>query len=198
MSHDLKTPITRMRLRADLLEDEEVRQRFEGDLKEMEAMVTQALEFMRGLRGGGAPQEIDVNALLEALQSDMEAMGRDVRVEGQARASYRAHASPLRRCLGNLVDNAVLYGERAVVRIEDSPAALVIRVLDEGPGIPEAQREQVFQPFYRLEQSRNRVTGGTGLGLAVARSIAQMHGGEVTLRNRAERGLEAILTLPRR
>jgi len=197
MSHDLKTPITRMRLRADLLEDEEARQRFEADLREMETMVTQTLEFMRGMGGSEARQEVDIDALLESLQSDNEAMGREVRIEGQARAAYPAQVSLLRRCLANLVDNAVTYGERATLRVEDSPQALVIRVLDEGPGIPEAEREKVFEPFYRLEQSRSRATGGTGLGLAIARNIAHMHGGEIALRNRSPRGLEATLSLPR-
>ena len=197
MSHDLKTPITRMRLRAELLEDEEQRQRFESDLREMETMVTQTLEFMRGMGGTEPRQDVDVDALLESLQSDNEAMGRELRIEGQAGASYPARVSLLRRCLANLVDNAVLYGERATVRVEDGTGALVIRVLDEGPGIPDAELEKVFEPFYRLEHSRSRATGGTGLGLAIARNIAHMHGGEVALRNRATRGLEAILTLPR-
>ena len=197
MSHDLKTPITRLRLRADLLDDEELRQRFEADLKDMEAMVTQALEFMRGLGAGAAREEVDVNALVESLQSDSEAMGREVRIEGQARTPYRGAASLLRRCLGNLVDNAVLYGGRAFVRVEDSAAALVIRVRDAGPGIPEGEREKVFQPFYRLEQSRNRATGGTGLGLPIARDIARMHRGDVSLGRAPEGGLEAVLTLPR-
>jgi signal transduction histidine kinase len=196
MSHDLKTPITRMRLRAELLEDDEQRQRFEADLQEMETMVTQTLEFMRGM-GAEARQDVDINALLESLQSDNEAMGREVRIEGQARAAYAARVSLLRRCLSNLVDNAVLYGERATVRVEDSTDTLVVRVLDEGPGIPQAELEKVFEPFYRLEQSRSRATGGTGLGLAIARNIAHMHGGGIELRNRETRGLEAILTLPR-
>jgi signal transduction histidine kinase len=197
MSHDLKTPITRMRLRAELLEDEEQRQRFEADLMEMEAMVTQTLEFMRGTGGTEARQEVDIDALLESLQSDQEAMGREMRVEGHAQAAYPGRVSLLRRCLSNLVDNAVLYGERATVRVEDGPGALVIRVLDEGPGIPPADLEKVFAPFYRLEQSRSRATGGTGLGLAIARNVAHMHGGEIALRNREARGLEATLTLPR-
>jgi signal transduction histidine kinase len=197
MSHDLKTPITRMRLRADLLDDEEARERFEADLKQMEVMVTQTLDFMRGLRHQDARQDVDVAALLESLQSDNEAMGRSVVVEGQSLAPYAAHVSLLRRCLANLIDNAVLYGERATVRVEDSRAMLAIHVLDEGPGIPEGELEKVFEPFYRIEQSRNRATGGTGLGLAIARDIAHMHGGDLVLRNRADRGLEAILTLPR-
>jgi signal transduction histidine kinase len=197
MSHDLKTPITRMRLRADLLDDDETRQRFEADLKEMETMVTHTLEFMRGMGGQEARQEVDVTALLESLQSDNEAMGRSMRIEGAAGAPYRARVSLLRRCLANLVDNAVLYGERATIQVEDTPACLTIRVLDDGPGIPPQELEKVFEPFYRLEQSRSRDTGGTGLGLAIARNIAHMHGGDIVLRNRSSRGLEAVLTLPR-
>jgi signal transduction histidine kinase len=197
MSHDLKTPITRMRLRADLLDDEEARQRFEADLKEMETMVTDTLDFMRGMSGHEVRQDIDVMALLDSLQSDHEAMGRSVGIEGRAPAPYPARVSLLRRCLSNLIDNAVLYGDRATIQVEDTPACLTIRVLDEGPGIPEGELEQVFEPFYRLEPSRNRATGGTGLGLAIARNIAQMHGGDIVLRNRSTRGLEAILTLAR-
>lgn len=198
MSHDLKTPLTRLRLRADLLDDEELRGRMESDLKEMETMVSHTLEFMRGMGGGEACQEVDVTALLESLQSDNEAMGRTVRIVGRALAPYPARVALLRRCLGNLIDNAVLYGERATVRVDDTPQLLTIRVEDEGPGIPAAELEKVFEPFYRLEQSRSRETGGSGLGLAIARNIAHMHGGDIALRNRATRGLEAVLTLPRR
>jgi signal transduction histidine kinase len=197
MSHDLKTPITRMRLRADLLDDEELRQRFEADLKEMEAMVTHTLEFMRGLGGNEAPQAVDVMALLESLQSDNEAMGRAMRVEGRAREPYVAVVSLLKRCLGNLIDNAVLYGGAVTVKVEDTPQCLTLRILDEGPGIPDSELENVFEPFHRLESSRSRETGGTGLGLTIARNIAQTHGGDIVLRNRPGGGLEAVLTLPR-
>ena len=197
MSHDLKTPITRMRLRADLLDDDELRQRFESDLKEMETMVTHTLEFMRGMGGQEARQDVDVMALLESMQSDNEAMGRAMAVEGRALAPYPARVSLLKRCLSNLVDNAVVYGERATVRVEDTPQSLTVRVLDEGPGIPHPELDKVFEPFYRLEQSRSRQTGGTGLGLAIARNIAHMHGGDIVLRNRPAKGLEAVLTLPR-
>jgi signal transduction histidine kinase len=197
MSHDLKTPITRMRLRAELMEDEELRQRFEGDLKEMESMVAHTLEFMRGLGGNETRQPVDVMALLESLQSDNEAMGRSMRVEGQATAPYVAVVSLLRRCLGNLIDNAALYGGDVTVRVEDTPELLALRVLDEGPGLPESELEKVFEPFYRLEASRSRETGGTGLGLTIARNIAHTCGGSITLRNRTPRGLEAVLTLPR-
>ena len=197
MSHDLKTPITRMRLRADLLDDDELRQRFESDLKEMETMVTHTLEFMRGMGGQEARQDVDVMALLESMQSDNEAMGRAMAVEGRTLAPYPARVSLLKRCLANLIDNAVVYGERATVLVEDTPQSLTVRVLDEGPGIPHPELEKVFEPFYRLEQSRSRQTGGTGLGLAIARNIAHMHGGDIVLRNRPTQGLEAVLTLPR-
>ncbi len=196
LSHDLKTPITRMRLRADLLDDEEQRQRFESDLKEMEAMVTQTLEFMRGLGGNEARVPVDMMALLAALQADQQAMGRTVAIVGQARRPCLGVASLLRRALNNLIDNAVLYGGRATVQVEEIPLALVLRVLDEGPGLPDAELERVFEPFYRLEASRSRATGGTGLGLGIARNIARAHGGELVLHNRPEGGLEARLTLP--
>jgi signal transduction histidine kinase len=197
MSHDLKTPITRMRLRAELLDDDDLRRRFESDLKEMEAMVSHTLDFMRGLGGSEPAREIEVTALLESLQSDNEAMGRDVKVVGYAAAPYVGVVSLLKRCLANLVDNAVLYGERVTVQVEDSPQCLTLHFLDDGPGIPVDELETVFEPFHRLETSRSRQTGGTGLGLTIARNIAQAHGGDIVLRNRAERGLEAVLTLPR-
>jgi signal transduction histidine kinase len=103
----------------------------------------------------------------------------------------------LRRCLGNLVDNAVVYGQRARIRVEDDPKALTLRIRDDGPGIPEPMLERVFDPFFRLEGSRSRDTGGTGLGLSIARNIARAAGGDVSLRNLPEGGLEARLVLPR-
>ena len=196
LSHDLKTPLTRMRLRADLLDDDEQRQRFESDLKEMEAMVTQTLEFMRGLGGNEPRAPVDMMALLAALQAEQQAMGRTVDIQGQASRPCPGVASLLKRALNNLVDNAVLYGGRATVQVEDTPQALVLRVLDDGPGLPEAELERVFEPFYRLEASRSRATGGSGLGLGIARNIARTHGGELVLRNRPKGGLEARLSLP--
>ena len=198
LSHDLKTPLTRMRLRADLLDDDEQRLRFESDLKEMEAMVTQTLEFMRGLGGNEPRQPVDMMALLAALQADQQAMGRTVVIEGRAGQPCIGVASLLRRALSNLMDNAVLYGGRATVRVEETPDTLVLRILDEGPGIPEAELGRVFEPFVRLEASRSRATGGTGLGLGIARNIARAHRGDVVLSNRAVGGLEARLSLPLR
>ena len=198
MSHDLKTPITRLRLRAELLDDPALREKFEKDLQEMEAMVGAALDFMRGLDHREPAQPIDVMALLESLQADAREIGGDVRIEGAARAPYRGHAQSLKRCLSNLIDNAVKYGKSATIVVEDEAGRLRICVRDEGPGITETELERVFEPFHRLEPSRNRATGGTGLGLAIARNIAQAHGGEIVLKNRPAGGLEAVLTLPRR
>ncbi|GAB4443178.1 MAG: hypothetical protein OHK0026_09770 [Rhodocyclaceae bacterium] len=198
MSHDLKTPLTRMRLRAELLEDDELRARFEKDLGEMEAMVVQALDFLRGLDAGEAPAPIDVMALLESLQADNEEMGRPMRIEGRALAPYPGSASALRRCIANLIDNAILYGRSARVVVEDGAKSITLRVLDEGPGIPQQELANVFEPFYRLEASRSRETGGSGLGLAIARNIARAHGGDIALSNRPGGGLEAVLSLPRK
>jgi len=198
LSHDLKTPLTRMRLRTELLDDDEARPRFEADLQEMESMVTQTLDFMRGLGGHEARTQVDINALLQVLQADQQAMGRKVVIEGQAARPFVGVSSLLRRALGNLVDNAVLYGGGATVRVDDSPQRLVLHVLDTGPGMPEADLERVFEPFFRLETSRNRASGGTGLGLSIVRSIARLHGGDVVLRNRPTGGLDAELSLPRR
>ena len=197
MSHDLKTPITRLRLRAEALEDDSVRGKFVRDLEEMEAMVTQTLEFMRDTSAAEPLQRMDVTALLDSLRNDYAEMGKTIIVEGANAAPLPARPLALRRCLGNLLDNAIRYGERATIRVEDGASALVIRVLDEGPGMMPDELEKAFEPFFRGEASRSRETGGTGLGLGIARNIARAHGGELQLRNRAGRGLEAILTLPR-
>jgi len=196
VSHDLRTPITRLRLRTELIEDETLRAKFARDLVEMEAMTSAALDFLRGARADEPVQPVDVMALLESLQDDMEESGHEVSVQGGTRAPYPAHPLALKRCLANLIENAVKYGERAAVRVEDDAVQLRIIVADNGPGIPETEIERVFEPFYRVEGSRSRATGGVGLGLSVARDIARAHGGELTLRNRAGGGLEAILTLP--
>ena len=198
MSHDLKTPITRLRLRAELLDDVELRAKFVKDLQEMEAMVSAALDFMRGVGQHEPPQPVDIMALLESLEADAREVGGDVSIEGTAQSAYRGHAQALKRCISNLIENAVKYGQRATIGVADSAAELVISVRDAGPGIAPEELERVFEPFYRLESSRNRATGGSGLGLTIARSIAQAHGGSLVLYNRTGGGLEAVLTLPRR
>jgi signal transduction histidine kinase len=196
MSHDLKTPLTRLRLRAELLEDATLREKFETDLLEMESMVTQTLEFMRGLGNREPVQIVDIMGLLDNIRSDSEAMGRTVTVAGVTTRPWKGAPRLLKRCISNLVDNAVLYGKRAEISVEEGPELLTIRVRDYGPGIAESEIEKVFESFYRIEGSRSRETGGTGLGLSIARNIAQAHGGDVRLRNHEGGGLEAILTLP--
>ncbi|HTQ73023.1 MAG TPA: ATP-binding protein [Burkholderiales bacterium] len=197
MSHDLKTPITRMRLRTEMLEDGAARAKFERDLAEMESMVTQTLEFMRDSSAEEPVQPVDLMALLETLSSDYRDAGKPVELSGRVAEPYAGRPLALRRCLTNLVENAVRYGEAAAIAVEDGAGEVVVRIRDRGPGIPEGQLERVFEPFYRGEASRSRETGGTGLGLGIARNIARAHGGDIVLRNHPGGGLEAVLTLPR-
>ncbi len=197
VSHDLKTPITRLRLRTELLDDSPLREKFQADLDDMQRMAQAALDF---LRGGGDSEPIatlDLNALLESLQEDAEDAGHEVRIVGSARQPVRFRPLALKRCLTNLVDNALKYGQWVEITIADGPGRLTLTLRDHGPGIPTTELEKVFEPFYRLEGSRSRDTGGSGLGLSIARTIARAHGGELTLRNHPEGGLEAVLELPR-
>jgi signal transduction histidine kinase len=197
MSHDLKTPITRLRLRAELLEDPSLRAKFTGDLVELESMVGATLDFMRGLETDEAARPIDVSALLESLQADLAETGGRVTIQSGPLKPYPGKPQALKRCLANLLDNAVKYGQSARIAVDDNDERLEVLVRDEGPGIPEPELERVFEPYYRVEGSRNRETGGAGLGLTIARSIAEAHGGRLILHNRPEGGLEARLTLPR-
>lgn len=198
VSHDLRTPITRLRLRAELITDTALREKIDNDLLEMEAMTAAALDFLRGAGSDEPIQPVDVMALLESLQADMEEAGDDVSLQEHAKvAAYPARPLALKRLLTNLLDNAIKYGQRATISIEDTPTQLRIVIADEGPGIAADQLERVFEPFYRIEGSRNRKTGGVGLGLVSARDIARAHGGDLVLRNRPTGGLEAILSLPR-
>lgn len=198
MSHDLKTPLTRLRLQVETtLDDPAIQARFSKELDEMESMVRGALALFRGLDDDETLAPIDINALVATLQSEFTEMGADVTVEGKASQPFKGKPQALKRCLTNLVANAVKFGVRARIVVEDG-AALVIRVRDDGPGIPQEELERVFEPFYRVESSRNRDTGGTGLGLSIARDVAQAHGGSLIAQNLAGGGLEALLVLPRR
>ncbi|MGH8238707.1 MAG: ATP-binding protein [Steroidobacteraceae bacterium] len=197
MSHDLRTPITRLRLRVESIEDEALRTRCVEDLDEMTRMVRGALSVFRGLNDEEPTVPVDIGALLQELQRRYGEVNANVAIEGQAAAPFPGKPLALKRCLGNLVDNALQYGELATIAVTDSDDELTIRVLDNGPGIPDAELERVFEPFYRLESSSNRATGGTGLGLSIARDVAQAHGGALTLANRSGGGLEAKLVLPR-
>jgi signal transduction histidine kinase len=199
ISHDLKTPITRMRLRLEQVSDSAVRDKFERDLTEMQALVQGSLDFMRGMALREKTQRLDINALLESLRDDAEDMGQLVSIQGKAVAPYLGKPLALKRCLVNLVENAIRYGREASVDVRDGEAELQIVIADRGPGLPDDALEKVFEPFYRIEASRNPETGGTGLGLSIARNIARGHGGELRLENSTEegKGLRAVLTLPR-
>ncbi|HYL90656.1 MAG TPA: ATP-binding protein [Burkholderiales bacterium] len=196
MSHDLKTPLTRLRLRSEMLDDAELRAKFAKDVLEMESMIQQTLDFMRDATAKEPAQPVDVMALLESLQTDYAEAGQAFEIRGRVGAPVPGRPLALRRCLSNLLDNAMRYGGGAKLEVEDGEKQVAIRVLDPGPGIPEADLERAFDPFWR-EPSRSRETGGTGLGLGIARNIARAHGGDVTLRNRPGGGLEATLSLAR-
>lgn len=197
LSHDLKTPITRLRLRAELLENESLQAKFIQDLAEMETMTRATLDFMRGMEVDEPSRFIDVMALLESLLADAEELGAAVTLQGSTTRPYTGRPQALKRCLQNLLSNALAYGgEQAVVIVGDNAQSLEIVVRDSGPGIPRSELARVFEPFYRLEASRNRHSGGTGLGLTIARNIAAAHGGSLQLVNRTGGGLDAILRLP--
>lgn len=199
VSHDLKTPITRLHLRAEMLEDTPVREKFVADLTEMENLVNSALGFLRGESVDEALRAVDVNALVESVVDDFVEAGASVMIETEVGIRLDARPHGLRRGLSNLIDNALKYGvDQVSVAIEAGPGQVDIVIRDRGPGLPPEEIGKVMEPFYRVESSRNRETGGSGLGLAIARQIARAHGGELTLANRQEGGLEARLRLSRR
>ena len=196
ISHDLKTPITRMRLRTEMLNDEEIRKSYTRNLDEMQAIATETLDFLRADDAHEPLQPIDVCALLETLRDDAAELGQEIEIATCQLQPYPARPLALKRCIGNLINNAVQYGGNVEVSASETDDTLMITITDSGPGIPEQQLEAVFEPFYRLETSRSRETGGTGLGLSIARNIALSHGGDLRLENRPEGGLKAILSLP--
>lgn len=197
VSHDLKTPITRLRLRLALLKDEQLQSRFEKDLDDMEQMVHATLDYLRGTESKEKTVQININGLLESLQDDAGELGWEVNLAKADVAPYTGRPLALKRCLMNLIENAVRYGQAADIRLEENQERLVIIIADRGEGVPEAELEGLFDPFYRREESRARETGGTGLGLGIARNIARAHGGDVILRRGKSTGLEAVVTLPR-
>ena len=196
VSHDLRTPLTRMKLRVEQMPDNPHAGKLSDDIAEMAAMLDATLEYLRGGAQTEPWQRLDIQALVDTMADDAMDSGQDVTVQGHARP-IMAQPGTLRRCLSNLIDNALRYGYRATIRLIDGPRQLVIEIHDAGPGIPENKMAAVFEPFVRLETSRNRNTGGVGLGLAIAREVAARHGGELTLKNAPEGGLIARLTLPR-
>jgi len=197
ISHDLQTPITRMTLRAEMAEDSAGKDKLVQDLAEIQRLVREGLAYARSTHGDAeAAARIDIASFIESLAYDYQDTGKAVTTAGRIDGAIVTRPHALRRILTNLIDNALKFGGAAELSVRrDAGSAVVIAVLDRGPGIPEDQLEAVMQPFFRLEQSRSRETGGTGLGLAIAQQLALAIGGMLALRNRDGGGLCAEVTL---
>jgi len=196
ITHDLQTPLTRLRLRLEKVSEPELRQKLVDDLAVMQGMVREGLDLARSMDSSEKVQALDIDSLLDSVCADAADAGQDVSLDGTTRAFVMAQPGALRRCLTNLIDNACKYGQCARVQVSLASQRVAIRIRDQGPGIPEAELEAVFEPFYRLETSRSRDTGGTGLGLTIALNIAENHHGSLSLRNHPDGGLEVLLALP--
>jgi signal transduction histidine kinase len=193
ISHDLQTPITRLRLRADLLDDATLRDKLHADLAEMQGLVEEGIAYARSAHALREPEHtVDVKALVESVAHDYTDAGQAVQLLAADEASLRSRPQALRRVICNLVDNALKFAGGVELRLErQANGAPVLRVLDRGPGIPEAELQSVLQPFYRVENSRARSTGGTGLGLAIAQQLATASNATLRLAAREGGGLEA-------
>jgi signal transduction histidine kinase len=196
VGHDLRTPITAMRISLEFCEDAELRERLQKSLDELQELTEAVLSAARGT-GGELKRNVDLSALLESICTDLDELGEPVTWTMHPPAPLSCRPNEIRRAVRNLVENAVAYGRRASVGLTQCDDGYEILIEDEGPGIPEADQGRVFEPFVRLEGSRNEETGGAGLGLTLVKAIAEGHGGGVTLENRAHGGLCAKLRLPR-
>jgi signal transduction histidine kinase len=196
VGHDLRTPITAMRINLEFVEDDDLREGLMRNLDELQDLTEQVLGAARGT-GGETKRNVDLSALVESLCTDLDEMGEPVKWDLHVTAPISCRPNEIRRAVRNLVENAVAYGGQADVRIADMPDAYEVVVEDQGPGIPDEDHQRVFEPFVRLESSRNREGGGTGLGLTLVKAIAEGHGGVITLENRPEGGLRARMRLPR-
>ncbi len=197
MSHDLRTPITTLRLRAEFIEDEEIKGKILETLEDMQRMTEATLAFVREEAAVEPTRLVDLTALIESIAGDLVDLGHDVLFTPVERVVFACRPSSIKRALGNLIENAIRYGEKASIELAEAGHVTIITIDDAGPGIPEEQIERMFEPFVRLDESRNEETGGIGLGLAIARSIINSHGGEIELTNRGEGGLRATVRLPK-
>jgi signal transduction histidine kinase len=196
ISHDLQTPITRMKLRVEQMDESPERERLWSDLNEMQHLVREGVAYARSMDGSReALCRVDLDAFLDSLVLDYQDSGQAVSLAGRSGALVETRPHALRRVLSNLIDNALKFAGSAKLRVERDEHGVRLQVLDEGPGIAEAELEEVFKPFYRVESSRNRSTGGTGLGLAIALQLSQALGARLTLGNREHGGLCAQLEL---
>lgn len=197
ISHDLRTPLARLRLRLETMDEQVQTQRCVADVREMDALIGSVLEMMRDSHARIEPVRIEATALVQALVDDLAEQGQPVTLLGEpAPAVVLAQGAALKRILANLVGNALQHGGAAEVELTQPDRTLRIVVADRGPGIAPGRLDAVFEPFRRLDASRARASGGSGLGLYIARDLAQRNGGTLTLANRPEGGLQATLTLP--
>ena len=195
VSHDLRTPLTRMKLQLAMLDASKDTENLHSDVQEMESMIDDYLAFARG-QDAEAPGQVDVRGLLHEIVAAAQRKGSDVHLADGTDLKAVLRPNAMRRCVTNLVDNAGRFGNRVDVSASQSGDVLAIVIDDDGPGIDEDHREEVFRPFYRLESSRNPETGGSGLGLAIARDVARGHGGDVVLSQSPQGGLRAEVRLP--
>lgn len=197
ISHDLQTPITRMKLRAEFMDDSAEKDKLWNDLGEMEHLVREGVAYARSIHGSTEEsRRTNLDSFLDSLVFDYQDMGKEVQLSGKSDAVIDTRPHALRRVLVNLTDNALKFAGAAELLIQRDKSGLSIKVMDRGPGIAEEELAQVMEPFYRVENSRNRSTGGTGLGLAIAQQLALALGGSLTLSNREGGGLCAELKLP--
>ena len=197
ISHDLRTPLTLLRLRVEAVENKDEREKMLGTIETMNAMIEASLSFARDETAAEPRRPVDLAALLGSIVDDMIDAGLAVEMKPAGEVIYECQPIALRRAITNLLDNAIRYGRRAHVTLATGPQTIEIAVDDEGPGIPAEELAAVLQPFYRLDRSRNPEKGGIGLGLAIALTIVEAHGGRLALSNRPEGGLRAAITLPR-
>lgn len=195
IAHDLRTPLTRLAFRLDDL-PHPLREKVDSDIQEMKSMICAALDFIRDRALTGQQELLDFRLLVESVVDNQSDLGHDVTFQAGEPLTLSGNPLGLRRVVVNLVDNALKYGERARLRLRATGNRCVLEIDDDGPGIPEQLQEQVFEPFFRLETSRNRDTGGIGLGLATVRAIVLEHGGDITLGNRKGGGLRIAVSLP--
>jgi signal transduction histidine kinase len=195
VAHDLRTPLTRLRFHIEEA-PEPLRGKMEADISQMDQMVAEVLAFVKDASQPGRHDKLELSSLLDTVADEFAEMGKDVRVQHAERAVVEGDSLALKRMFANLIDNAVKFGGRASAQLRRDEGAVVVDIEDEGPGLPSGELESVFEPFRRAEPSRSRDTGGIGLGLTVARSIARAHGGDVVLDNRAAGGLLARVRLP--
>jgi signal transduction histidine kinase len=196
VSHDLRTPLSRLKLRLEQIDDEKLQGQMRQDLDDMISMLDATLTYLHEQRTSEARQWMDVQALVESLCENAQDQGADVQASGHC-APLHVQPMALRSCINNLLDNALRYAGQALITLEDSRETLVIRVIDQGPGIAADKREAVFEPFFRLEGSRNRNSGGVGLGMTIAREAAERLGGQLSLEETPGGGLTAVIHLPR-